>query len=62
MKANIFVADELENKVFHLSQALDSATKIIDKLEEENNNLKNMLSIFDMHMDDSDHNDADSRF
>lgn len=45
MKANIFVADELENKVFHLSKALTSASEIIAKLEEENKNLKAMLAI-----------------
>lgn len=34
-----YVADELSNKVYHLSLALDHARDIIKILEEENKNL-----------------------
>jgi hypothetical protein len=36
---NTFVADELANKVYHLSQALNQAKTIINTLEIENKNL-----------------------
>ena len=38
-----YVSDELANKVYHLTKALDQAEKIIAKLEEENENLKQAL-------------------
>jgi len=40
-----YVADELSNKVYHLHKALNQAEKIIATLEEENQFLKNALSL-----------------
>jgi hypothetical protein len=39
-----YVADELANKVYHLTKALNQAESIIKVLEEENNSLKETLS------------------
>jgi sensor histidine kinase regulating citrate/malate metabolism len=39
-----YVADELSNKVFHLSKALSQAEKIIEILEQENKNLRDALN------------------
>jgi DNA-directed RNA polymerase subunit F len=39
-----YVADELANKVYHLTKALNQAESIIKVLEEENNSLKQTLS------------------
>jgi hypothetical protein len=38
------VTDELVNKVYHLTKALNQAESIIKTLEVENNNLKETLS------------------
>lgn len=42
-KMNNYVGDELAHKVKVLSQALNQAEKIIEKLEEENSSLKDVL-------------------
>jgi hypothetical protein len=39
-----YVTDELINKVYHLTKALNQAESIIKTLEVENNNLKETLS------------------
>jgi hypothetical protein len=39
-----YVTDELINKVYHLTKALNQAESIIKTLEVENNNLKEALS------------------
>lgn len=38
------VTDELVNKVYHLTRALDSAQNIVKTLEKENERLKSLLS------------------
>jgi hypothetical protein len=38
-----YVADELANKVYHLTKALNTAESIIKVLEKENNSLKELL-------------------
>ena len=40
---NNYVADELYNKVYHLSQALEHTKRIVDILEKENENLKVLM-------------------
>lgn len=40
-----YVTDELINKVYHLTQALNQAESIIKTLEQENDALKQTLSI-----------------
>ena len=40
-----YVTDELINKVYHLTKALNQAESIIKTLEVENNNLKETLSL-----------------
>lgn len=44
---NKFIADELATKVLRLTKALESANDLINKLEEENTNLKYMLSLLE---------------
>lgn len=39
-----YVADELSNKVYHLTKALNQAQNIIKVLEEENEKLKDVLT------------------
>jgi hypothetical protein len=39
-----YVTDELVNKVYHLTKALNQAESIIKTLETENNSLKEALS------------------
>jgi len=39
-----YVTDELINKVYHLTKAINQAESIIKTLEVENNNLKETLS------------------
>jgi hypothetical protein len=39
-----YVADELANKVYHLTKALNQAESIIKTLEDENNALKEVIS------------------
>lgn len=41
--ANAYVADELANKVYHLTKALDQTKTILKTLEKENQDLKNAL-------------------
>jgi hypothetical protein len=38
-----YVSDELANKVYHLTQALNQAEKIIKSLQEENDHLKEII-------------------
>lgn len=40
------ITDELVNKLYHLTKALNAAESIIETLQEENNNLKDLLSAF----------------
>jgi hypothetical protein len=40
-----YVTDELINKVYHLTKALNQAESIIKTLEVENNTLKETLSV-----------------
>jgi hypothetical protein len=40
-----YVTDELINKVYHLTKALNQAESIIKTLEKENNSLKETLSL-----------------
>lgn len=42
-----YVSDELFNKVYHLSQALNQAQTIIETLEKENENLKEILRVIE---------------
>lgn len=39
-----YVTDELVNKIYHLTKAVDQAKEIIAKLEKENKNLKDLLA------------------
>ena len=39
-----YVSDELTNKVYHLTQALNKAERIVSILEEENKNLKDAFN------------------
>lgn len=41
---NNFIADELANKVYHLSKALRQAEQIITSLEEQNKSLMDALN------------------
>ena len=56
MKTNIkgFVAEELYNKVYHLTKALNTAESIIKILEQENNSLKETLSLLSDNFIDQD--------
>ena len=38
-----YVTDELVNKIYHLTKAVDQAKEIIVKLEQENKRLKDLL-------------------
>jgi hypothetical protein len=38
-----YVTDELVNKIYHLTKAVDQAKQIITKLEKENKKLKELL-------------------
>lgn len=40
MKMNVYIADELAERVVYLSKALNEANKVIDKLQKENMDLK----------------------
>jgi hypothetical protein len=40
-----YVSDELANKVYHLTRALNQAEGIVETLQEENNILKEVLSL-----------------
>lgn len=46
-----YVSDELANKVYHLTQALNQAEKIIQILQKENDNLKSTLDVINNHID-----------
>lgn len=39
-----YVSDELANKVYHLTKALNQAEKIIESLQQENDSLKKVAS------------------
>jgi hypothetical protein len=43
------IVDELSNKVYHLSKALDQVQKVLSILEEENLMLKKILQEIDDH-------------
>jgi|LakMenEpi03Aug12_release.lakeMendotaPanAssembly.Ray.scaffolds.fasta_scaffold55843_9 hypothetical protein len=55
MKTNMkeFVAEELYNKVYHLTKALKTSESIIKILEKENDNLKEILSSLNNHIDEN---------
>lgn len=38
-----FVSDELANKVYHLTKALDKAEYVLETLQKENERLKRLL-------------------
>lgn len=40
-----FVSDELANKIYHLTKALEQAKEIISKLEQENERLQSLVHI-----------------
>ena len=42
-----YVSDELANKVYHLTKALNQAESIVETLQRENNNLKEALSLME---------------
>jgi len=50
-----YVADELANKVHHLSLALKQANDIIEKLDEQNENLKVILSNLGIETEENNH-------
>jgi len=56
MKTNIkeFVTEELYNKVYHLTKALNTAESIIKILEQENDSLKQTLSLLSNNFIDED--------
>ena len=42
-----YVSDELANKVYHLTKALNQAEDIVETLQKENDNLKEALSLME---------------
>ena len=50
-----YVADELANKVYHLTLALQQASQIIEKLDAQNESLKQILSNLGVETETSDH-------
>lgn len=50
-----YVADELANKVYHLTLALKQANDIIEKLDEQNENLKLILSNLGIETEENNH-------
>ena len=40
-----YVSDELANKVYHLTKALNQVEDIVETLQKENDNLKELLSL-----------------
>lgn len=50
-----YVADELANKVYHLTLALQQANQIIEKLDEQNESLKQILSNLGVETETNDH-------
>ncbi len=50
-----YVADELANKVYHLTVALKQANEIIEKLDAQNENLKQILSNLGIETESNDH-------
>ena len=42
-----YVSDEVANKIYYLNKALDQAEDIVESLEEENNILKEALSLME---------------
>lgn len=51
MNMKSYVADELANKVFHLTKALDQTRDIIAILEKENSYLKECLQVLTSEQD-----------
>lgn len=50
-----YVADELANKVYHLTKALKEANDIIKKLDVENDNMKQILSNLGVEVEENNH-------
>jgi ABC-type transporter Mla subunit MlaD len=50
-----YVADELANKVHYLTLALKQANEIIEKLDEQNENLKVILSNLGIETEENNH-------
>jgi len=50
-----YVADELANKVYHLTIALKQANDIIEKLDAQNENLKQILSNLGIETEENNH-------
>ena len=42
-----YVSDELANKVYHLTKALNQVEDIVETLQKENDNLKEALSLME---------------
>lgn len=42
-----YVSDELANKVYHLTKALNQAEGIVEMLKRENDNLREVLSLME---------------
>lgn len=42
-----YVSDELANKVYHLTKALNQAEGIVEMLQRENDNLREVLSLME---------------
>jgi len=42
-----YVSDELANKVYHLTKALNQAEDIVETLQKENDNLRELLSLME---------------
>lgn len=50
MSMNIYIADELAERVIYLSKALDNAHKIIENLKKENIDLKLIILLDQNHL------------
>lgn len=50
-----YVSDELANKVYHLTKALQQANDIIKKLDIENENMKHILSNLGVEVEENNH-------
>ena len=50
MSMNIYIADELAERVIGLSKALDNANKIIESLKKENIDLKLIILLDQNHL------------
>jgi hypothetical protein len=49
------VTDELINKVYHLTNALSKAEKLVEVLQRENDNLKHLLHDIDSYKHEHDY-------